>query len=100
VAAIVEAETWTAGSCDRADSLRHRLLPALDAVQSEIGYISPGAVDAIARRLNVPPAEIFSVASFYALIHRAAARRGGPRLRRHRLPAAGGADVAGRVRRP
>jgi NADH-quinone oxidoreductase subunit F len=47
---------------------RHRLLPVLDAVQSEIGYISPGAVDAIATRLNVPPAEIFAVASFYALL--------------------------------
>jgi NADH-quinone oxidoreductase subunit F len=50
------------------DSLRHLLLPVLDAVQSEIGYVSPGAVDAIASRLNVPPAEIFSVASFYALL--------------------------------
>lgn len=49
-------------------SLRHHLLPALDAVQSAIGYVSQGAVDEIARRLNVPPAEIFSVASFYALI--------------------------------
>lgn len=49
-------------------SLRHHLLPALDAVQSAIGYVSKGAVDEIARRLHVPPAEIFSVASFYALI--------------------------------
>ncbi|HSJ26603.1 MAG TPA: NAD(P)H-dependent oxidoreductase subunit E [Acidimicrobiia bacterium] len=47
---------------------RHRLLPVLDAVQSEIGYVSPGAIDAIATRLNVPPAEIFAVASFYALL--------------------------------
>lgn len=50
------------------DSLRHLLLPTLDALQSEIGHISPGAVDAVAVRLNVPPAEIFSVASFYALL--------------------------------
>lgn len=49
-------------------SLRHHLLPVLDAVQSEIGHISPGAMDAIATRLNVPPAEIFSVATFYALL--------------------------------
>jgi NADH-quinone oxidoreductase subunit F len=49
-------------------SLRHHLLPALDAVQSAIGFVSRGAVDEIARRLHVPPAEIFSVASFYALI--------------------------------
>ncbi|HVR33441.1 MAG TPA: NADH-ubiquinone oxidoreductase-F iron-sulfur binding region domain-containing protein [Acidimicrobiia bacterium] len=50
------------------DSLRHLLLPTLDAVQSEIGHISRGAVDAIAVRLDIPPAEIFSVASFYALL--------------------------------
>ncbi|MFP5332287.1 MAG: NAD(P)H-dependent oxidoreductase subunit E [Acidimicrobiia bacterium] len=50
------------------DSLRHLLLPVLDAIQSEIGHISPGAVDAIALRLNVPPAEVFSVATFYALL--------------------------------
>ncbi|MDH5292827.1 MAG: NAD(P)H-dependent oxidoreductase subunit E, partial [Acidimicrobiia bacterium] len=49
-------------------SLRHHLLPALDAVQSAIGYVSEGAVDEIARRLHVPPAEVYSVATFYALI--------------------------------
>lgn len=52
----------------RARSLRHLLLPALAAVQSEIGWISPGSVDEIARRLQVPPAEVFSVATFYALL--------------------------------
>lgn len=52
----------------RARSLRHLLLPALAAVQSEIGWISQGSVDEIARRLQVPPAEVFSVASFYALL--------------------------------
>lgn len=49
-------------------SLRHHLLPALDAVQSAVGWVSPGAIDAIARRLLVPPAEVYSVATFYALI--------------------------------
>ena len=49
-------------------SLRHHLLPAIDAVQSSIGWVSPGAIDEIARRLQVPPAEIFAVASFYALV--------------------------------
>ncbi len=52
----------------RARSLRHLLLPALTAVQSEIGWISPGAIDEISRRLDVPPAEIYSVATFYALL--------------------------------
>jgi NADH-quinone oxidoreductase subunit F len=52
----------------RARSLRHLLLPALAAVQSEIGWISPGAIDEIADRLAVPPAEVYSVATFYALL--------------------------------
>jgi NADH-quinone oxidoreductase subunit F len=52
----------------RARSLRHLLLPALAAVQSEIGWVSPGAIDEISRRLAVPPAEVFSVATFYALL--------------------------------
>ncbi len=49
-------------------SMRHHLLPALEAVQSEVGWISPGAIDQIARHLQIPPAEIYSVATFYALL--------------------------------
>ncbi len=52
----------------RARSLRHLLLPVLAAVQGEIGWISPGAIDEISRRLTVPPAEVYSVATFYALL--------------------------------
>ena len=46
---------------------RHLLLPALHALQSEIGWISKGGLNYVCRRLGVPPAEAFSVASFYAL---------------------------------
>jgi NADH-quinone oxidoreductase subunit F len=48
--------------------LRHLLLPALNAVQSRIGWVSKGALNAICRRLGVPPAEAYGVASFYALL--------------------------------
>jgi NADH-quinone oxidoreductase subunit F len=51
-----------------ARSLRHLLLPALAAVQSEIGWVSPGALNEISRRLLVPPAEAYGVATFYSLI--------------------------------
>jgi len=51
-----------------ARSHRELLLPTLHAVQDRVGWISPGAVAHIARRLTVPPAEIFGVASFYALL--------------------------------
>jgi NADH-quinone oxidoreductase subunit F len=49
-------------------SRRHLLLPALEAVQSRIGYISPGAMNYLCRRMGVAPAEVYGVASFYALL--------------------------------
>ena len=47
---------------------RHLLLPALAMVQSEMGWVSRGALNEISRRLLIPPAEAYGVASFYALI--------------------------------
>lgn len=44
------------------------LLPALNALQSQIGWVSPGGLGYICERLSVPPAEAFGVASFYALL--------------------------------
>ena len=46
---------------------RHLLLPALHAVHDATGWISRGALDEIARRLDVAPADVYGVASFYAL---------------------------------
>jgi len=46
---------------------RHLLLPALHAVQDRLGWISPSALNYICRRLDIPPAEAYGVASFYAL---------------------------------
>jgi NADH-quinone oxidoreductase subunit F len=46
---------------------RHLLLPVLHEVQSRIGWISPPALGYVCRRLTVPPAEAYGVASFYAL---------------------------------
>lgn len=47
--------------------MRHLLLPALHAVRDVTGYISPGGLNYICKRLDVPPADAFGVASFYAL---------------------------------
>lgn len=47
---------------------RHLLLPVLDAIQSDIGWISKGALGYACRRLTVPPAEAYGVASFYSLL--------------------------------
>ena len=48
-------------------SRRDLLLPVLHAIQSRTGWISPGALNYVALRLNLPPAEIHGVASFYAM---------------------------------
>jgi NADH-quinone oxidoreductase subunit F len=50
-----------------ARSRRDLLLPALHAVQARIGWISQPALGYICRRLTVPPAEAYGVATFYAL---------------------------------
>lgn len=46
---------------------RHLLLPVLHAVQDQIGWISPGALNYLCQKLSIPPAEAYGVASFYAL---------------------------------
>ncbi|MGP1674343.1 MAG: NAD(P)H-dependent oxidoreductase subunit E, partial [Candidatus Limnocylindrales bacterium] len=46
---------------------RPELLPALHAVQDRIGWISQPALNYISKRLAVPPAEAYGVATFYAL---------------------------------
>ena len=48
-------------------SQRGLLLPVLHAVQDRIGWISQPALNYISRRLAVPPAEAYGVATFYAL---------------------------------
>ena len=46
---------------------RDLLLPVLHAVQDRIGWISQPALNYISKRLAVPPAEAYGVATFYAL---------------------------------
>ena len=50
-----------------AESRRHLLLPVLHALQARCGWISPGGLGEACRRLSIPPAEGYGVASFYAL---------------------------------
>ncbi len=46
---------------------RQYLLPVLHAIQGRVGWISLGALNYACRALEVPPAEAFGVADFYAL---------------------------------
>jgi NADH-quinone oxidoreductase subunit F len=51
-----------------ARDLRHLLLPALQAVQTRAGWVSPGGLNYICERLTVPPADAYGVATFYGLL--------------------------------
>src|ERR1700759_1798247 len=51
---------------DRAS--RHLLLPALRSAPRRVGWVSEGALGYASRRLSVPPAEAYGVATFYALL--------------------------------
>jgi NADH-quinone oxidoreductase subunit F len=46
---------------------RQYLLPVFHAIQDRKGWVSPGALNYACHRLDVPPAEAFGVADFYAL---------------------------------
>lgn len=61
----VEAHTIVGGHRNR--ERRWQLLPTLHAVNDRVGWISQPAIDEIARRLDISPAEVYGVASFYAL---------------------------------
>ena len=58
----------TAAGGHDARARRHLLLPALWALQERVGWISPGGLNEVCRRLTVPPADAYGVASFYALL--------------------------------
>jgi NADH-quinone oxidoreductase subunit F len=50
-----------------ARSRRDLTLPALNAIQARFGWIPPGAFNYLCRRLTIPPAEAYAVATFYHL---------------------------------
>jgi NADH-quinone oxidoreductase subunit F len=64
-----DVDSFLGRSGQEAREQRHLLLPALQAVQRRVGYITPGALNYVCQRLEVPPAEAYGVATFYALIY-------------------------------
>jgi NADH-quinone oxidoreductase subunit F len=55
------------GGNQKAADRRHLLLPVLHAIQKRVGWISQGAINYAALRLDLPPAEVYGVASFYGM---------------------------------
>ncbi|MFV8182468.1 MULTISPECIES: NAD(P)H-dependent oxidoreductase subunit E [unclassified Streptomyces] len=57
---------WARGGREARDR-RDLLLPGLHAINDRVGWISDGALDHLCRRLTVPPAEAYGVATFYSM---------------------------------
>ncbi|WP_394429054.1 NADH-ubiquinone oxidoreductase-F iron-sulfur binding region domain-containing protein [Streptomyces sp. SGAir0957] len=58
---------WARGGRALVRERRDLLLPGLHAVNDRVGWISPGALGYLCRRLTVPPAEAYGVATFYSM---------------------------------
>jgi NADH-quinone oxidoreductase E subunit len=46
------------------------LLPVLHIAQDEFGYLPDDALELVARTLDLPPAHVFGVITFYTMFHR------------------------------
>jgi NADH-quinone oxidoreductase subunit F len=66
--AIVGAPDPFSDRVSRSRPRRHLLLPALRAAQRRVGWVTAGALGYASRRLEVPPADAYGVATFYAML--------------------------------
>ena len=64
----VEVDGRVARGGRDARARRDLLLPVLHAISDRVGWISQGALNHACRRLTIPPADAYGVASFYALL--------------------------------
>ena len=54
---------------DKNFHLPGNLMPVLQGIQDEYGYVPKPTIDLVAERLNVYPSQIFGVLTFYAQFH-------------------------------
>lgn len=54
---------------DKYLTLPGNLMPVLQGIQDEYGYVPKPAINLVAERLNVYPSQIFGVLTFYAQFH-------------------------------
>jgi NADH-quinone oxidoreductase subunit F len=64
---VEEREVVDAVLGSQARPSRDLLLPTLHAVQDRFGWLKPGALNYICIRMDLPPADLFGVATFYHL---------------------------------
>jgi NADH-quinone oxidoreductase subunit F len=75
-------DAHTASGGRRQRERRHLLLPALQSLQTRVGWVSEGGMNHVCERLGVPPADAWGVATFYAMLADvAAAATGRSRVR-------------------
>jgi len=65
----IAMSTWRGMIARKFAAKREYLIPILQYVQSEEGYLSPQAVEAVSGHLRLPVSNIYGVASFYAQFH-------------------------------
>jgi NADH-quinone oxidoreductase subunit F len=64
----VDAFLGPLGPVDGPVPLRTLLLPSLHALAGAVGWVSEGGLNHVCKRLGVPPAEAYGVATFYHLL--------------------------------
>jgi NADH-quinone oxidoreductase subunit E len=47
---------------------KDEIIPILNAINAEIGYIPASALEEVSKRLRVPKSQLFSVATFYQML--------------------------------
>jgi NADH-quinone oxidoreductase subunit E len=62
----ITIEEWQQRISERFKPSAEMLIPVLQHIQSEFGYLPPEAISASSRHLRVSEARVFGVASFYA----------------------------------
>lgn len=66
---MASRERWKKQFAERFDRLPELLIPALEYVQKQEGYLPRDAITALAQHLRLPESKVFGVASFYSLFH-------------------------------
>lgn len=62
----IATERWRGKIAESFESRTDQLIPILQFIQNEEGYLPPEAMEAAARHLRLPTSKVYGVASFYA----------------------------------
>lgn len=65
-----QSETRIQEALKRYPASRAALLPVLWIAQEEFGWISPEVMELVAKRLDLSPAHVYGVATFYTMFHK------------------------------